>query len=162
MVAERLHAADQHAARPLGAPLWRPLQGDPGRAGTLLLGAARLYPSQPGAGGHCCRERWPRIICVEHFAPLSWAITQAATMVGNGDGFRGLRMRRYRQWTQGVSRLVGAAGRLAQSPPAGTTFQRAMASRSWRCIQVCGGDGSSVRSTSARNCLRCSPNGRAN
>ena len=34
----------------------------------------------------------------------------------------------------------------------GRPFPRAMASRSWRCIQVCGGDGCSVRSTSARSC----------
>jgi len=30
MAAERLHAADQHAARTLGSSLWRAVQGDPG------------------------------------------------------------------------------------------------------------------------------------
>ena len=42
----------------------------------------------------------------------------------------------------------------------GQPFPRAMASRSWRCIQVCGGAGCSVRSTSARSCSGGSPSGR--
>ena len=65
MAAERLHAEDQYPTRALGPSLWRPLQSDPGRAGKPLPGAARFHSPQSGAGGDCCGEGWPRILCLE-------------------------------------------------------------------------------------------------
>ncbi len=65
MAAERLHAEDQYPTRALGPSLWRPLQSDPGRAGKPLPDAARFHSPQSGAGGDCCGEGWPRILCLE-------------------------------------------------------------------------------------------------